>query len=418
MSGLFEKTSRYYATYPVNSSLRESGGAAGKILGSDGDWMLSSDVGAGLAGLEGLVQAYDVLRTDGLKDVIEAIISAFRTIDVVKIKAHTHPVTLIMLGMIHYADITGDSTLVREVERLWSSYERYGMSENFGCYNWFARYDSWTEPCAIIDAYMVALELWRHTGNSHYRDMGERIYYNALTFSQYANGGFGLQNCPGKASGTPFLQPHNDEAWWCCTMRGAEGLARVAQYSWAVLDDTVTITSLNPSVATFKLHPEAAVSLSLQTGYPFENNARITIKEAQTRGVYLKLPMPTWMRRVRIRVNGHSARYSKADGFLRLAQPLQEGDVVDFSFEQTGAYVATQTQDNTESSQFRIMYGPLLLGAGNTDVHVKKNARIKHSGDSYRIRHTRLYPICHPMDSTFSVANASVCKTKILFQDR
>ena len=59
-------------------------------------------------------------------------------------------------------------------EQLWEIYLRHGMSENYGCYNWLDRFDTWTEPCAIVDAYIVATQLWRLTGEARYRDMAEK----------------------------------------------------------------------------------------------------------------------------------------------------------------------------------------------------------------------------------------------------
>ena len=58
-----------------------------------------------------------------------------------------------------------------------------------------------------------------------YLELAHNILYNALYYAQRANGGFGCDNCAGAFE--PTLRPSGEasyEAWWCCTMRGADGL--------------------------------------------------------------------------------------------------------------------------------------------------------------------------------------------------
>ena len=63
------------------------------------------------------------------------------------------------------------------------------MTENHENYNWFDRFDTWTEPCAIIDSYLLAVQLWEHTMKPEYRDDAELIYYNGICHTQRNNGG-------------------------------------------------------------------------------------------------------------------------------------------------------------------------------------------------------------------------------------
>lgn len=103
------------------------------------------------------------------------------------------------------------------------------MTANYANYNWFGR-PYWTEPCAIVDSYMASMALFRLTQQSEYAVLANRIYYNALLASQRPNGGFGCDLCSGTEQSGRFVQANTDvyEAWWCCSMRGAEGLCSVA----------------------------------------------------------------------------------------------------------------------------------------------------------------------------------------------
>ena len=415
--GLYVASRDHFARYPADPALRDTGGPAGTIMAHHDGWMLSSDVGAGLACLDGMVQAYDVLRLPALKAAIEAAIEAFRRIDPVQIKAHTHPYTLIMMGLLRYALLTGDTSLVGWTEQLWEIYLRHGMSENYGCYNWLDRFDTWTEPCAIVDAYIVATQLWRLTGEARYRDMAELIYFNALTYSQHTNGGFGLENCPGDASGTSFLKPVGDEAWWCCTMRGAEGLARASQYTWFTQEDALIVGTLRPSGVTLPDGQGGTLCVDMETDYPDSGRTVIRLSGDTPRKVRLLLPVPAWTDKTSLHCNGKRIHATRKDGFLQ-TEPLSSGDILEYTFRIKDWYDGPQTPENNPAGTFRLHHGPLLLCSGE-DVSFDRGSGIEAlSGQCFRVKGTDilLHPLRHMMDPDFSVANASSCQRKILFR--
>ena len=414
--GLYVASHDHFARYPADPSLRESGGPAGTIMAHYDGWMLSSDVVAGLACLDGMVQAYDVLRIPELKETIDSAIEAFRSIDPLKIQAHTHPYTLIMMGLLRYAGITGDDSMVTWVKDLWEIYLGHGMSENYGCYNWLDRFDTWTEPCAIVDSYIVATQLWRFTGDPRYRDIAELIYFNALTYSQHTNGGFGLENCPGEASGTHFLKPVGDEAWWCCSMRGAEGLARASQYTWFTRDDDIIVGTMRPSTLTLPDPEGGPLTVDMETDYPEQGRTVVRIGGDSGRKVRLFLPVPSWTEGASLRINGKRRRAPVKDGFVQ-AGPLSAGDVVEYSFKVKDWYDGPQTPSNNPDGVFRVLHGPLLL-CSDEDVTFARGSRLEQlGGNVFRVRRTDvfLHPLRHLMDPGFRVELADDCARKILF---
>ena len=97
------------------------------------------------------------------------------------------------------------------------------MTDRYENYNWFCRYDTWTEPCAIVDSLLLAHQLHELTGKPEYADF-ERRFLDALVAHQRDNGGFGLQKTFPKGMAHESVQAEY-EAHWCCTMRGGAGLA-------------------------------------------------------------------------------------------------------------------------------------------------------------------------------------------------
>ena len=177
-NNLFVKGKGFYAVYPIDPAVRDTnvGREAGTIQKTEGDWMLSSDIGCVFIGMDGLIHAYEYLRTPELKEVIEEMIHRFLMIDPIKIKAQTHATLTACRGLMRYAEITGDTYYIDEAEKRWLLYKSDGMTENHENYNWFDRFDTWTEPCAIIDSYLLAVQLWEHTMKPEYRDDAELIY--------------------------------------------------------------------------------------------------------------------------------------------------------------------------------------------------------------------------------------------------
>jgi hypothetical protein len=94
---------------------------------------------------------------------------------------------------------------------------------------------------------MVSLTLFRLTKDVKYLTLANRIRFNALGYAQRPGGGFGTDKCVGLPADinalpdtdplppcNPFLSPSGDgisEAFWCCTMRGSEGLRSMLHHS-------------------------------------------------------------------------------------------------------------------------------------------------------------------------------------------
>ena len=96
-----------------------------------------------------------------------------------------------------------------------NEYITYGMTEAYMNYNWYQR-PEWTEPCAIIDSYLVAMELFRFTEDIAWLELGQKILYNGIGAAQRSNGGFGTDSCVGVSNQT--LNLHGFEATQCLSL--------------------------------------------------------------------------------------------------------------------------------------------------------------------------------------------------------
>jgi hypothetical protein len=115
-----------------------------------------------------------------------------------------------------------DATYLQKAKEIYDLYIRSGMTLTYQNYNWWGRPDSWTEPCAIVDSLILAGELYRVTEEESYRRMAARIFHNGFASAQRSNGGAGTDSLVTLSQ--PFLYQRKFEAYFCCTMRLAEGL--------------------------------------------------------------------------------------------------------------------------------------------------------------------------------------------------
>lgn len=251
-----------YERYPINEALRkEKGEAIGKRGRQIQNWVVSTDIGCAFILTDGVIQASEVFNID-CSSLIEEMIRKFEEIDLLAIKAQTHATLSFTRGLLRYYAQKGFQLAFNLAKRNYALYREHGMCEHFANFNWFLRPETWTEPCAIIDSYMIAMELYRCTGETDYLDDAHRIWFSGIERSQRDNGGMGLDNCP--TSDEPFLHPYHYEAHWCCTMRGGEGFYERAMHSMWQIDDALEIAIPTPGIFNFA----GGLSIEITTDYP------------------------------------------------------------------------------------------------------------------------------------------------------
>lgn len=403
VDSLFIPIMPFVDSYPLRSDQRVAGvgDMSGSVQNTVNGWALSSDIGCVFIGMEGLIHAYRYLPDEQAKQLIDKLIGLFQAMDLTGIKAQTHASLTAMRGMLRYAGLTGDTTLLPEVEKRWEQYKRYGMTENYENYNWFERYDTWTEPCAIIDSYLVATQLWMATRRSAYLEDAETIYLNGMACTQRANGGFGCDKPVGEVF--PALSVHADEAYWCCTMRGGEGLGRAAEYTYFTEGDKVYLPFYRESVLSL---PEKGLALEQRTEYPFGDRVEVTVTEAPARPVTLALAAPSYLRIGSLTVNGEEAATDRADGFVELQRTYRKGDRIVLEYAFDTRWEPLGNADIADKTLYKAMYGPLVLGYdapapielhGRTAIVPKDGYTFQIEGTPYRLR-----PLYHLMDPQVS----------------
>ncbi len=369
-------TAGYHKKYPIDPAKREHAGKhSGTSTRQVGNWILSTDIGCDFIFLDGVTHAYEILRTDKLKDVIDEMIPQYLKMDLVAIKAQTHATLTGLRAILRYYEISGDSLLLENVIQRYDLYFSEGITENYENYNWFGR-PKWTEPCAIIDSYIVAVTLWRHTGITKYLEDAHHIYYNAIAHDQMETGAFCSNNCSG--ADKTHIEIGIDDIWWCCNMRGGEGLSCAVKYSVFTRDNTILLPFFQNCIATVK--PDGnTIRFKEKTDYPFGGNIMIEVLGVEEKNIIQKWELlnPSYENLKTVSYNGEAIDFELKDGMITFQQKITKGDVFNVEFEPKLRSVTTLNK-HTIKNHFTFRYGPLILGhPGKDEVQIPISSKLR-----------------------------------------
>lgn len=255
-------------------------------------------------------------------------------------------------------------------------------TENYANYNWFGR-PEWTEPCAVIDSFLLTANLLRVTGKIDYLEDAHLIFHNAFLAGQRPSGSFGCDICSG-VCGNVFLKPHPGifEADCCCTMRGGECLARAAGFTCLTDNHEVFFPFYSDSTATLHFD-DGFVVLQQSSGYPYEGRIRLHILESTSDAVKkLSFFMPSWIDHdsVKVIINGEVGLFAIDNSFLALDRVLSGNDTMLILFEIQFRSVEAMSH-NKMPKYHKFLYGPVVLGANvNHEVCMDESDEFKPLG--------------------------------------
>lgn len=216
-----------FHTYPTDRNPENTqGGVSGVSCDRIGDWKLSSDTGCAFMSIDGLSHVYQLTGDERVLALLREMIDCFAQIDKEGMRLQTHCTLTAARGMLRLYEQTKEACFLQKASDIMTLYVRSGMSATYQNLNWWGRPDSWTEPCAVVDSLMLAGELYRLCGETRYRQLAARIFANGFASAQRPNGGAGTDSIV--LPGQPDLYPKMEEAFFCCSMRLAEGL----RYAW------------------------------------------------------------------------------------------------------------------------------------------------------------------------------------------
>jgi len=408
-----------YAQYPDHLIDKLKGGpVSGLTVENDGAWLgLSTDIGTVFFTLDGLTQAYLVDPSAELRGLIETMIARYAQLDLIALSAQTHATLTTLRGILRwYREVDPAPAHLRLVTERFRLYLDRARTEHHGNFNWFGRPD-WTETCAIIDSFMLGVQLWQITREPAYLAEAHRIYHNAICHHQRPNGGFGCDYCTG-TRGERFVQAFKwFEAPWCCSMRGAEGLTCAARYA-AFTDPAAPRDVWLPFYFEGAVTVRAAdgpLGLTVAGGYPYTGRMTYTVTGAPAGTPWrLRFFVPPGVApgTFTVRRGATPLAVTLENGFAVVATPLTADDVLHVEFPITLASEPARYDAEFPGAR-HFTHGALLLAAETDEaVAAPQAADLRPlGGGRYQCRRTQV--LLTPIDGLTYLPEA-VARTRRL----
>jgi DUF1680 family protein len=211
------------------------------------------------------------------------------------------------------------------------------------------------ESCNTYNMLKLTRHLFAWRPSAACADFYERALYNHILASQDPRTGHMAYHIPVYGG---WFMPYNtaNDSCWCCTGTGFENHAK---YGDSIYWRDAEGLYVNLFIASELTWREKGVTLRLDTRYPEEESARLTIRCAKPAAFALRLRHPAWARRgLRVTVNGAPVDHGAAPGsFAAVSRTWQDGDRVEMTVPMS--LRLEPMPDNP--ARAALFYGPVIL---------------------------------------------------------
>jgi len=144
----------------------------------------------------------------------------------------------------------------------------------------------------------------------------------------------------------------------CCSVNSPRGFGLISD--WAVMQapGKVTLNWYGPGTITVPLEGNARLTLEQTRDYPRDNVVQIKLGLAAPTKFALRLRIPHWSRKTRLRLNDMTASGVEGGRYISLERTWAPGDVITLEFDFALQFWAGERDCAGKASIYR---GPLLL---------------------------------------------------------
>ena len=300
---------------------------------------------------------------------------------------HAVRATYMYAGMADVAAITGDSSYIKAVDRIWENivgkkiYITGGIGarhagEAFGDNYELPNLSAYNETCAAIGNVYVNYRLFLLHGDAKYFDVLERTLYNGLISGVSLDGGSFFYPNPLASTGGYSRKP-----WFgcaCCPSNICRFIPSLPGYVYAVKDDQVYVNLFLSNRAELKVNRKKLV-LEQETGYPWNGDIRIRVAQGNL-PFTMHLRIPGWVRGAvlpsdlyryadgqelgyTVTVNGEPVAGELQKGYLLIDRKWKKGDVVEVNFAMKPRIVKANGKVEADRGRVAVERGPLVYCA-------------------------------------------------------
>ena len=294
-------------------------------------------------------------------------------------------------GMADVAAITGDSSYIKAIDRIWDNIVSKKMyitggigarhqGEAFGDNYELPNLSAYCETCAAIGSVYMNYRLFLLHGDAKYFDVLERTLYNGLISGVSLDGGsFFYPNPLASDSG------YSRKPWFgcaCCPSNISRFVPSLPGYVYAVKDRQVYVNLFLSNRAELKVNDKKVV-LEQETSYPWKGDIRLKVLQGnQPFGMNVRIP--GWVRgsvlpsdlyayadhqqpAYRVMVNGQEVEGELHNGYLTINRKWKKNDVVEIHFDMLPRLVKANEKVAADRGRVAVERGPVVYCAEWSD---------------------------------------------------
>ncbi|MBO5071323.1 MAG: glycoside hydrolase family 127 protein [Roseburia sp.] len=373
-------------------------------------WKTSGDTGCAFISLDGLAHAYELIGGSQLLELLEEMITVFMTIDFAGISAQTHATLTACRGIMRLYFVHKKPEYLSFCQKMFEIYKRKGMTENYANFVHFLR-PSCTEPCGVIDSFMMAVFLWEATADRSYLRDAHEIWYNGVCRGQRPNGGFGCDHCV--EDGTVRVHAIY-ESYWCCSMRGGEGTTFASTCSLQGEKDNLRF--LFYFDGRYQIPWIPGLVLRIESAYPRTGEIVIRIEQSceLQKQLECNFYIPEWVENVKCMVDGKPVEYQLENSFLKAGVVAEKGTEIRLKFKIPLITMPVVGDLHKGSGFVTLRHGSLILGTKAQDVGVCIS-QMEYKGNGVYFEHGRIFK---PLDDAYMMEKEQLIEDsyRILFR--
>jgi DUF1680 family protein len=220
---------------------------------------------------------------------------------------HPYMLGAVLLGVVEYAQVTGDGEMLATVEQVWD-----GLVEDhlFPTGSLGNREDlqegplkdvpdsQLQETCATSEWIFLTQRLYEMTGRAKYAEGLEKTAYNALLGAQSVDGMKWCYWTPLRYSKHFFHGPTR-----CCFWSGPKGIARLPQLIYATKGNVVYVNLFETSRATLATS-DGKVQIAQDSEFPGVGKSTVTLTTPSDWKGTLRIRVPSWTSDFQANLNG------------------------------------------------------------------------------------------------------------------
>ena len=276
-----------------------------------------------------------------------------------------HPI----MGLVELYWITGEEDFRKAFEQIWWSIVKLDRHNNGGFSSGEKAqgnpyHQGAIETCCTIAWMADSVEMLRLTGNPVVADELELSTLNSGVGLISHSGRWVTYNTPmdgvrkASAHEIVFQAREGSSELNCCSVNGPRGLGMIGD--WALMRDRegLVLNWYGPCVMKTRIGTGLTVELKQETEYPRKEVICVSVTPSRTAEFALKLRIPHWSARTRVKVNGERVSRVQAGAYFELDRKWKRGDKVELELDMSLHYWMGEKECRNRASIYR---GPVLL---------------------------------------------------------